>query len=39
MKGEVVTARNLGHSETVLHHHYRALTTPAEARDFFALLP
>lgn len=39
LKGEVVTARNLGHSETVLHHHYRALTTSADARDFFALLP
>lgn len=39
LKGEVVTARNLGHSEAVLHHHYRALVSPAEARKFFALWP
>lgn len=38
-KGEVVTARNLGHSETVLHQHYRALVTPTQARAFFSLLP
>ena len=39
LKGEVVTARNLGHSEAVLHRHYRALTTQIEARRFFALVP
>ena len=39
LNGEVVTARNLGHSEAVLHHHYRALVSPADARKFFALLP
>lgn len=39
MKGEVVTARNLGHSEAVLHHHYRAITTTGEAEKFFALVP
>lgn len=38
-RGEVVTARNLGHSEAVLHRHYRALVTPADAQRFFALFP
>ena len=39
LKGEVVTARNLGHSEAILHRHYRALVTPAAAKSFFALMP
>ena len=37
--GEVVTARNLGHSEAVLHRHYRALVMPAQARTFFEIVP
>ena len=39
LKGEVVTARNLGHSEAILHRHYRALVTPTGAKSFFALMP
>jgi integrase len=39
LHGEVVTARNLGHSEAVLHRHYRALVTPAEAQTFFEIVP
>ena len=39
LKGEVVTARNLGHSEAILHRHYRALVTPTGAKEFFALTP
>ena len=39
MKGEVVTARNLGHSEAMLHKHYRALVTPAQAKAFMELVP
>lgn len=39
LKGEVVTARNLGHSEAVLHRHYRALTTQKEAKRFFNISP
>ena len=39
LKGEVVTARNLGHSEAILHRHYRALVTPAGAKEFFAITP
>jgi integrase len=37
LKGEVVTARNLGHSESVLHRHYRAVVTPEQAREFFEM--
>jgi len=39
VKGEAITARNLGHSEATLHAHYRALVTPSEAAKFFCLTP
>jgi len=39
LKGEVVTARNLGHSEAILHRHYRALVTPTGAKSFFSITP
>ncbi len=33
------TAAEAGHDQAVLHHHYRALATHAEAERWFAVLP
>ena len=33
------TALEAGHSETMLFAHYRALVTPAAAKEYWAILP
>ena len=36
---EVLTAAEDGHSAQMLHQHYRALVTPADAARYFGILP
>jgi len=39
LHGEIETAQQAGHSEAMLHQHYRAIVTKTAAENFWALRP